>query len=478
MFLSISLFFLSLLFLTEIGASAEKQYNIEFKNADLSGAVRLLAQMEGRNIVVPDGVNAKVNARFKNIYIKDAMDAILKTHGFGIVTEKNIMQVMPRKELMSLGEDLITEPFYLKYAKANEILPHVQSLISERGSAIADERTNSIHVRDSKVALDNIIFMIDNLDKKEPQVLIEAKIIDASSDFVRSLGIQWGVTKTGGTVQTAGLTAVGTADSGRALILNAPATSLNSGPPLGGLGLILGSFRGILTDFQLSAAEQKGEIDILSRPSIVTLNNQQASIRSGVKFYVRTSGDVTIGTGGGGGGGTSAGTAVGSSGTLQEIDTGIELKVTPQITTGGLVKLTIAATESEADFSRAIQGIPAVIDSTATTTVLLKDGDTTIIGGLFRVRDAKSVKGVPGLYKIPIIGNLFKSKTSINNRTELLIFITPSIVQNVVKSLPHFQEPQSILGVFPSKEQKEKIKEEKKEEKKKSSRSKRRRRHR
>jgi type IV pilus assembly protein PilQ len=203
--------------------------------------------------------------------------------------------------------------------------------------------------------------------------------------------------------------------------------------------MILGSFKGILTDIQLSAAEQDGLIKIISRPTIATMDNQAAKIRSGTKFYVNTNGNISIG---GGGGATT--NSVGS--TLQEIDTGIELDVTPQISENNFIQLNISATQSEADFAKAINGIPAVNDNEAQTTVSLRDGETTIIGGLFKLRDAKTVKGIPGLMKVPLLGNLFKSTTKEKEKSELLIFITPKIIESAVSSIPSFQEPESIFN--------------------------------
>ncbi len=121
--------------------------------------------------------------------------------------------------------------------------------------------------------------------------------------------------------------------------------------------------------------------------------------------------------------------------------------MTPQISVNNYIRLEIDATKSEADFTRSIEGIPAVQDSKATTTVMLRDGETTIIGGLFKVKDAQTVRGVPGLMKIPILGNLFKSRTKSKSKTELLIFITPTIIDSAVYSLEHFKEPESKFNV-------------------------------
>jgi len=412
-------------------------YNIEFREADIKDAVRMLAKMDGKSIVVPDKIDGMVTASFERTNLLDAIKSILMTNGFGYVLENDIMHVLSKEDLEELGEDLVTKTYNLEFGKALAVLPHVQAVLSKRGSATADERTNSISVKDTEASVRNVSELLSSLDRKGRQVLIEAKIVEASVDFVRSLGIQWGVTKTGGKIKTAGLTAVGTDDQGRNLMLNAPATGFRGGTPISGVGLILGSFKGVLTDTQISAAERNGDLSVLARPTIATLENQAAKIRSGTKFYVKTTGDFNIG-------GTTT-----TQSNLQEINTGIELNVTPQISGKDFIRLDITATQSEADFTQAIEGVPAVEDKTAQTTVQLRDGETTIIGGLFNLRDAKVVQGVPGLMQVPIFGNLFKSKTKTKSKRELLIFLTPRVIESAVAELPFFQEPESIFNPVP-----------------------------
>jgi len=411
-------------------------YLVEFRDAPLENVVRMLAKMSGLSIVVPEKVDGKVTASFESSNLYDAMKSILKTYGYGAVDDDGMVRVITKEDVKLMGEDLNTRSYNLGFAKAERILSNVQALLSERGTAIADDMTNSVHVRDTDQNLKGITQLISSVDKKGRQVLIEARIIEASNDFVRSLGIQWGITRTGGSIQSYGLKTVGTDDQGRNLMFNAPAVGINNGPALAGAGLILGSFKGILTDIQLSAAEEQGDVTVLARPTISTLNNQEASIRSGSKFYVKTNGNVSIG-------GISTPT---NASNLQEIDTGIELKVTPQISDTGYIRMDISATQSEANFAKAVDGVPSVDDKSAQTTVSLMDGETTIIGGLFQLKDAKTVRGVPGLMKIPIMGNLFKGKTKTKARRELLIFLTPRIVDSAVASLPSFEEKDSVYN--------------------------------
>jgi type IV pilus assembly protein PilQ len=370
----------------------------------------------------------------------NALKSILTTNGFGYVMDNDIIQVFSRTDLEELGEDLIARTFDLEYAKADAILSQVQSLLSRRGKVTADVRTNSITVMDTPDVIAKVGGLISGLDRQGKQVLIEAKIMEASLEFIRSLGIQWGVTKSGGKINIGGLTAVGTDEQGRSLMLNVPASGYRGSAPISGLGLVLGSFGGVLTDAQISAAERNGDLNVLARPTIVTLDNQPAKIRSGTKFYVKTTGDFNIG-------GTTT-----TQSNLQEINTGIELNVTPHVAGDGFIKLDIVATQSEADFAQAIDGIPAVDDKTAETSVQLRDGETTIIGGLFSLKDAKTVQGIPGLMKVPIFGNLFKSKTKTKSKRELLIFLTPRVVDSAVAELPYFEEPESMFNPAPPKE--------------------------
>lgn len=214
-------------------------------------------------------------------------------------------------------------------------------------------------------------------------------------------------------------------------------------PVLSGASLVLGSFKGTLTDVQLTAGEQNGLLSILSRPSVVTLNNQAATINSGVKFYVKSPGNVSIG------GASSGATAATSN--LQEIRAGITMTVTPQITIDNRVNLVINVTESQPNFGQTVDGTPSINDNSATTTVLLNDGETTVIGGLFQIRKSRSSNGVPGLNRVPLLGALFGNRTKNRNKRELIIFITPSIVKSV-PLLPVYPEAyETITTLKPEK---------------------------
>lgn len=315
-----------------------------------------------------------------------------------------------------------TEHYRLKYATANDMVNKVKPLLSDRGSVIADERTNMLTVKDRDPVVTGISSLVAMVDKRDKQVKIEARIVDATRSFSRALGIQWGVAGQSG---SGNVTVAGISDVGRIVGTGTPLNvNLGAENPTSGLGLIIGNIAGALDiEAQLTAAEEKGDIHILSRPSVTTLNNMPAKIRSGTKIYVKSTSSISLGAAGG----TAA---TGGTGGLQEIDTGITLTVTPQISIDDYIKMKIEAEESEADFSRTVDGIPAVIDNNASTTVILRDGETTIIGGLYKEKDTREKRSVPGFSRVPVFGALFQSKTKTKSTNELMIFITPKITDS------------------------------------------------
>lgn len=403
---------------TYLGSKADDIFDIRFRAAPLREVLQFLAWLSGINIIIPEGIEGVVNINFYEIAVGDALNSVIKASDLDYTVEGNVIRVAAEGDFKETGENLKTETFRLRFATATKISSSVQKLLSASGSVIDDARTNSLIVRALPATLDNVRRFVQDIDIRDAQVLIESKILEATRTFSRSLGIQWGVNRSSGTVRPVGSTDVGTADSGRPFNVNLGATS-----PTSALGLLVGSIGGTDIDILISAAEERGDLYIVSDPSIVTSNGQPARIRSGTTLLIRTTGDITIGATDG----TS--TTAGSEGSgLQEIDTGVELKVTPQISVGQYVKLDIEATTSQPDFSRAVDGIPVILENIATTTVLVRDGETTIIGGLSRLNDNLSNQRVPFLSKIPLLGLLFKNKNRVRENSELMVLITPHII--------------------------------------------------
>ncbi len=407
-----------------LGAGLEgstEAFHIEFRNADLKEALRFLARIADMNLVIPEGITGVVSVRLENTRVLDAINALTRSNGLEYAVERGILRVGRSDQFTSSGEDLKTQTVHLKYALAKDMAAQVKNLLTTRGSVLADERTNSLVVRETLANIEHVGSFVNDVDIRDAQVLIEAKIVEATRSWTRNLGIQWGANSTTfPKANVVGIQAVGADDAGRRLNVNLPALA-----PRSGLGLIIGTLGGGTNiDLQITAAEQKGDLHVISEPSIVTSNGVEAHIRSGEKIYVKTAGTVSIG----------AASAAGSSTGLQEIKTGVDMKVTPQISVGDYVKMQILATTSAPDFTRTVDGIPAIIDNEATTTVLVHNGEMTIIGGLIRFRGQHSKDKVPMFGDLPLLGYLFQSRQRNKTNSDLMVFIRPNIVHDVVDS--------------------------------------------
>ncbi len=394
-----------------------QEYMIEFRDANLTDVLKMLSKCAGLNLIAPEDIAGRVTLSFDDIALVDAMRSILRVNGYEYAMEEKVLRI-GKPDAFVGGTDLRTQTFHLKYATAKDLTEKIKTLLSDRGSVINDDRTNTLTVKDRDAVVGNIHNIIDQMDNRDQQVQIEARIVDASKSFSRALGIRWGVNGTSGKFTTSGTADVGlNADTGNPLNVN-----LGADNPTSGIGMLIGSLGGFNIESQLTAAESKGDIQILSKPTVMTLNNMPSKIRSGTKIYVKSTSSISLGT-------TSASSSSSSSG-LQEINTGIELTVTPQISIDDYIKMQIQAVESEADFSKTVDGIPAILDNTANTTVVVKDGETAVIGGLFKQKTTNQKTGVPGFQNIPVMGYLFKSKAKTRADSELMIFITPRIVQS------------------------------------------------
>ncbi|MBI3753901.1 MAG: type IV pilus secretin PilQ [Deltaproteobacteria bacterium] len=423
-------------------------FTIEVKDAELKDVLRALARQNNLNIIVGEDITAKVTFSFDKITFKDALEIITRANGLNYVIQNNVLWIGKKEDIAKAGEDFVMEIVQLNYAKAADVAGQLKGVLSEKGSAVPAARTNALILRDMKKNIEEAKRLIKSLDTRTLQVVIEARIIEVQSSFARDLGVQWGAayaavgrdnfTTAFGSTATpppSTLTPSGFIGSGGQFAsqpnyaVNLPATGVVG--PVGALGLSFGTLRGdpLLLDLRISAGERNGQLKIVSQPKITTLNNTPATIHSGLTFKVRTTATssttgattVTIGT-------TGAG--------LQDITTGIDLTVTPQISADDFINLNIVASKSEPDFSRSVDGIPGVSEKKASTSVLVKDGETTVIGGLYKSTTSDTDNGIPYLSKIPILGWLFKSNSKTADNEELLVFITPRIVKYDGEDIP------------------------------------------
>jgi len=284
------------------------------------------------------------------------------------------------------------------------------------GSVLVDEHTNSLIIQAIPEDMDRIVPLIEALDQPTPQVLIEAHIVEASQDTARELGVSWGAD--GGPLFTRGV-GNGLISEGVVNYDLSSASSLNKvdldnqKSSYGQLGVSFSKLFGSpfeIIDARLMALEEEGKLNILSRPSITTLDNQKAIFESGrdVPYQTVVDNDVNI----------------------EWKKASLILEVTPHVIDGSSLKLQIKTTKDEIDFSNAVNGNPAIITKRAETNVILENGQTTVIGGLSKQTGSDSEGGIPGLKDAPLLGNLFRTEGGTKNKEEILIFITPRILKS------------------------------------------------
>ena len=411
---------------------------LDFQGADLRTVLRTFADISGLNIVIDQSVQGAVDVSLHEVPWDQALDIILRDHKLGYSVEGTIVRIAPltvlsdeeaqRRKLAeerALSGDLevLTRP--LSYAKAAELTPLLtRTALSPRGDIQIDARTNTIIIRDLASRLQGASQLMDTLDRPQPQVEIEARIVTTTRDFARRIGVQWGMNgraaqDIGNTTNLAfpnqvavgGRTGTVQGPPGSAADNASTAVNLGIGTASSAIGLALGSVNGALNlDVVLSALEESGNGRILSTPRVSTQNNVPAEITQGVQVPIQTVANNTV--------------------TVSFRDAALKLNVTPQITAANTVIMNIVLENSSPDFSRAVAGIPPINTQRAVTSLLVSDGQTSVIGGIYiNARDTSNDR-TPGLYKIPILGWLFQRREFTEESRELLIFITPRIIKS------------------------------------------------
>jgi type IV pilus assembly protein PilQ len=398
---------------------------MSLRDADIKDVLRSFAQISGLNIVVQPEVSGTVTVELTNVPWDQALDQILKINGLDYQLEGNIMRVAPRQLLQreaqqkaeleaakALAIPLQTIMRRVSYAAANEIAGILRGggatgIMSQRGSVIVDPRTNTLIIKELPSHIDTVIAVIENLDIPEPQVMIEARIIETTKRFSSTLGIRWGF--------------LGISDPalGNTTGLQFP----NQGTAAGGVELLTGGANGFLDislgnvldsfrlDMTLQAAENEGLINILSAPKITTLNNERASIQSGLQIPIQTVANNTV--------------------SVQFVNATLRLDVTPHVTAEGTVLMDIDIQKREPQLAFAVVGASnaPIATKDASTRVIVRDGGTTVIGGIYKVTSDQGEDRVPGLSNVPILKHLFKNKRRNDENEELLIFITPRVIK-------------------------------------------------
>jgi len=395
-----------------------KKISLNFKDADLKDVFRLFHEITGFNIVLDPAVAGNLTIVLDNVPEDQALDIILKNNGLDKVFENNVIRIASTQKLAAeaaarkslieaqeLEQEPVTFTRKLSYAKSKDVVPIIKKIMSKRGDVIMDDRTNTLIITDLGNRQEPINRLIDNLDEQTPQVVIEARIVETDREFERDLGIIWGVhgeaSNRLGTQTGLSFPHTGTIDWD----VNVPAAA-----SAGTLGISFGNVLDSITlDAQLDAFELNGDVKVLSSPRIATQNNQKAVIEQGTQIPVVSTTATQI--------------------NVEFISASLKLEVTPQITREGTVIMDLKVDNSSPDFVNRVGDVPPILTERAATQVLVGDGGTAVIGGIFKLNESVTQAGVPGLSKIPGLGWLFRSKSINRKNTELLIFITPRITR-------------------------------------------------
>ncbi|RLA94122.1 MAG: hypothetical protein DRG69_05850 [Deltaproteobacteria bacterium] len=402
-----------------------KRISLDLKDVELPNVFRLFADISGMNILVTDDVRGRVTLRLVDVPWDQALDIILETHNLGMEKVGNVIRISTLQRLQKEKEarakavkaketlePLVTELMPISYSKASELAPKVKDLLSPRGSVSVDERTNILIVKDVREKVEEARELVRRLDSQTPQVLIDAKIVEASTEFKKELGISWGgrinaswggdeARLSGGTEGT--LKEAGTTD----YVVNLPAAvEVGEG---GALNLLVGNLPARFFEVKLSAMEKEGLGKIISSPRVTTLDHKEAYIEQGVRIpYLKLTEEGTVST--------------------EFIDATLKLTVTPHVTADGHVRMEIECSKETPDWSRQVMGEPTIKKSKAKTEVMAKNGEVVVLGGIYEYDKSGSTHGVPGLKDIPLLGWFFKKKTREQTKRELMIFIAPRIV--------------------------------------------------
>ncbi len=420
-----------------------ERLSLNFQSIEVRAVLQLIADFNGFNLVTSDTVGGNLTLRLKNVPWDQALDIILKAKGLGVRQEGNVMTVAPAEEIAAREKlelesqkqveelaPLRTEFIQINYAKASELAALIQegdsSLLSERGNVSIDERTNTLIVQDVASSLEAIRSLIVKLDIQVRQVMIEARIVNADESFTKDLGVQFGYSKSsnalsgtnlsarGGGVLPGGvvigdgnaenITGINAGDDADGLLVNLPVPGATSAA-----GLVVGKIGSYLLQLELSALLAEGRGEDISSPRVITANQREAVIESGVEIPFQEAS-------------SSGATSVAFKKAV------LALRVTPQITPDDRVLLDLQVSQNTRG-SPDVLGVPPINTRNVVTQVLVDDGETVVLGGIYNQVDRDSIDKTPFFGDLPYLGFLFKKKRTEKSKTELLIFVTPKILK-------------------------------------------------
>jgi type IV pilus assembly protein PilQ len=423
------------------GKYSGEPISVNLKDVDLRDFFRLIHEISGLNIVVDPSVKGSLTIVLDDVPWDQALEIVLKNNGLDKQLEGNVLRIATKDTLKKEADqnrelakaqaeaaDVVTTTRRLNYSKAQDLVATLKKFLSSRGDILADTRSNTLIIRDIPSVLPVLDNLLRQLDQKSLQVEIEARVVAANRSFTRDIGTQFAaaVSAGGGQSILGGATTVGTSPIVRNSPLPLPPiiagtggstatsgsmpliTNLGAASPTSALSYAFSSSNFAL-DFIISAAEERGIGKLISKPKVITQNNQKATVKQGTKIPVQTIVNNTV--------------------SVQFVDAVLELDVTPQITADGTIYMDVTVTNDQIDNAiPRVQGIPAIDTQEANTKVLIADGGTVVIGGIIVSSQQTTVDQVPLFGSIPVVGNLFKHTSVSSTAQELLFFLTPRIL--------------------------------------------------
>ncbi len=429
--------------------------SLNFQDIEVRSVLQLLADFTGKNMVVSDTVGGRITLRLRNVPWDQALDIILKTKGLSMRENDTVILVAPTEEIAAREKlelestkqieelaPLRSELVRLSYSKAEEIAKILKAednrLLSERGNVTVDERTNTLLLQDTSAKLQELRELITQLDIPMRQVMIESRVVIANNDFVRDLGVRFGLSASGGDTggnewmvgggrpghisgsadlytgpfMNSANSVIAQPDDNQAMMVNLPAI-LGGGTRGGAFNLLVGKVGSYLLNLELSAMQQEGKGEVVSSPRVITADQTKAIIKQGKEIPYQQA--------------TSSGAT-----SVSFKEAVLQLEVTPHITPDDRIRMDLLIKKDEADWTRSVLGTPPLDKREVTTSVLVDNGETVVLGGVVDHNKSNKQEKIPFFGDIPFMGYLFR-QTSIEDRnTELLIFVTPRILKSTL----------------------------------------------
>jgi len=413
--------------------------SVNLKDVDLKDFFRLVHEISGLNVVLDPNVHGTLTIVLDDVPWDQALDIVLKNNDLARELEGNVLRIATVETLKkeadarraqieseALAVEKVSVTRFLSYAKAKDAITTVKKFLSQRGDVVADDRTNAVIINDIPKVIPVIDRLLTQLDRKTQEVEIEARVVAATRSFARDIGTQFGFGWGNGHSALGGNSGAGTTNTNVGGLtpgyITTPANGAGTGntiPLFSNLGVtqpssgltFLNASNTVRLDFQLSMAESRGLLKVLSRPRVVTQNNIQALVKQGVRVPIVTQAQL------------------GGPPTVTYVDAFLRLTVTPQITSENTIFLNVDVENTTPNFGQEVQGNPELITQQATTQVLVTDGGTVVIGGVIQTQNSIDISQVPLLGTLPFLGNLFKHTKVNTQNQELIFFITPRIIQ-------------------------------------------------